>query len=147
LNHAIILFWIFFAGTLFGLFLIYGICSCLIIYVVVVGIFAARVQIKTNLVHLFTFATQAILFAGLAFGVYWLADKILDLHSLNAGTLSAIIGALISVLYGASRIEGKLVLARMCAFVPSFTEQIYSIPADQRIGFAKRSYLDNKTRT
>jgi hypothetical protein len=127
----------FSAGGLFTQFLIQAIYSFSVGLIVVSGLLVAKVRAQENLMHLLAVMPQTFLYGALAYGLYWLAGKNLDLSNWNLGTVSAAFGYILAVFYAAPQIGGKLLLARMCAFVPGFAEDAMSLPVNERVTFAR----------
>jgi hypothetical protein len=108
-----------------------------VILIVVSGLLVAKVRAQENLMHLLAVTPQTVLYVALACGLYWLAGKNLDLSDSNPGTVSAAFGCILAIFFAAPQIEGKLLLAKMCAFVPSFAEDAMSLPVNECVAFAR----------
>src|SRR6266436_6191072 len=89
----------FFSGALFAQFLIQAAYSFVVVLIVISGLIAARVEARANLTHLAAVIPQTLLFAALAYAVYWFASGTIDLSKWNAGTIAGVVGVVLALIY------------------------------------------------
>jgi hypothetical protein len=107
----------FIAGLIWGSvsaqFLVQTVTSLLNALVYLAGLASAKVPRAWNAMASGVALLQAIIFAALFFGGNWLASAYIDFASMNATSIASIVSFLLTLLYTARQVPGKILVARL----------------------------------
>lgn len=130
-------------GSLSAQFLV-QVVACLIISVVYLsGLLFSRVPKVLNAGGTAVSFVQAIIFAALFVGGNWLASDYIDYGSWNTDSIAGVVAFLFTIVYCGVQVPGKVLLARLCAWQPSFFYLVNIEPAHARVAYA-RAYLKKR---
>jgi hypothetical protein len=72
------------------------------------------------------------------------SEYVIDYATWNATATASLFAFLGTIIYCARQVPGKILLAKMCAWVPSFREASMRVPAAQRVAFARKWRLESQ---
>jgi hypothetical protein len=108
---------IFIAGLIWGSlsaqFLVQTITSLIIASVYLAALASAKVPRTWNAAACGVSLLQAIIFAALFFGGNWLASLYIDFVNMNATSIASLVTFLVTLLYTARQVPGKILVARL----------------------------------
>jgi len=61
----------------------------------------------------------------------------------NTASTASVVSFLATIIYVSRQVPGKILLAKMCAWVPYFLEASNRVPRSERIAFARKYRLDS----
>lgn len=110
-------------GSLSAQFLVQVVTSLIIGFVYLVGAVLSKVSRAMNFTGALISIGQTLLFGVLLFGGTWMiSEYVIDYDTWSAGAIASLLAFLGTSIYCARQVPGKLLLARMCAWVPNFME-------------------------
>jgi hypothetical protein len=102
------------------------------------GLLFSRVRKLNNATAALVSLVQVVLFALLfSFGC-WLTSDYIGFDSWNANSIAFAVAFLFSMVYCGVQVPGKILLARMSAWIPYFAEAVNTQPAKERIAYARK---------
>jgi hypothetical protein len=126
-------------GSLSAQFLVQVTTSLVVSLVYLAGIALSKVSRAMNLMGALTSFGQSIIFGILFVGGSWLiSEYVIDFDRWNAASIASLLSFLGTIIYVSPQVPGKVLLARMCAWVPDFMQASMRVPAAERIAFARR---------
>jgi hypothetical protein len=132
-------------GSLSAQFSVQVVVSFIIALVHLSGVFFSKVSAAMNLTGALTGFAQSIMFGALFVGGNWATSKyIVDYYTWNAASIAALLAFVVTMIYVSPQVPGKVLLARMCAWVPHFMEAQMHEPRKQRVAFARKWRLEAK---
>ena len=133
--------WVF-LGFIMGQFLVQVIVSFLTGTISLAGIAFSKVDLKTNAVGTFAGYSQALLFAALTYLCVRFGTSYISYQLWNTALITTMVAFIISILYAAKQVYGKMMLTYMCAWIPYFFEASLSVPRNERVEFAFKTRSD-----
>ena len=124
-------------GALSALLLVQIFASLIILFIFLASLAFSEVAKSLNAIGLATSVAQVLLFGVLLAGGIGPSGFILVNYS-PLSLVAALLSFLATIAYCAPQIPGKLLLARMCAWRPYFTEASMALPRNERVAFARR---------
>ncbi len=91
-----------------------------------------------NAIGLFVSIMQAAIFAGLFLFGNWFFGDYIDYFNWSGAMVAALIAFVLSFVYCGVQVPGKLLLAKMSAFRPYFSEAANALPRGERVAFARK---------
>jgi hypothetical protein len=131
-------------GSLSAQFLVQVVTSLIISGVYLSGLLFSRVAKSFTAGGTVVSFIQAIVFAALFFGGNWLASDYIDYATWNADSIASLIAFLLTIVYCAVQVPGKILLARLSAWRPYFPTLANMQPAHARVAYA-RQYLKEQS--
>jgi hypothetical protein len=132
-------------GSLSAQFLVQVITSFVVASVYLTASIFAKVSRGMNCAGALTSFVQSILFGIVFVGGNWFTSKyVIDYATWNAASIASLFAFMATIIYVAPQVPGKIVLAKMCAWVPDFVEASMRVPAAERISFARRWRLESQ---
>ena len=125
-------------GSLSSQFLVQTVTSLILAAVYLTGIAFSKVSRIVNCAGTLATLAQVIVFGALFLGGSWFASRYVDYSSFNTVSVASELSFMATIIYVAPRVPGKILLARMRAWVPSFGEASMYVPANERIEFARK---------
>jgi hypothetical protein len=81
---------------------------------------------------------QAIIFGALFFFGNWYSDDYINYSSHGASSIASVISFVVTIICIVPQFPGKILLARMSAWMPQFAEASNVMPRHDRVAYAKR---------
>ena len=131
-------------GALSAQFLVQAIVSLCIALLFLSGVAFSKVSKVMNFAGSLTSLFQSIIFGVLFVGGNYFSSGYIRYDSWNAASIATVVSFLATIIYVSQQIPGKILLAKMCAWVPYFFEASNCIPENERVAFARR-YLTEPT--
>ncbi len=130
-------------GSLSAQFLVQAVTAFIIALLFLTGIAYSKVSRVTNVVGVLAALVQSIIFGAIFVGGNWIASEYVSYESWNANSIASLVSFLVTIIYVAPQVPGKILLARMCAWVPFFSEASMRVPRNERVAFARKYRLDS----
>ena len=132
-------------GSLSAQFLVQVVTSFVVTLVYLGAIMSAKVSRVTNSAGALTSFVQSIMFGIFFLGGNWLTSEyVIDYATWNAASIASLSAFVVTIIYVAPQVPGKIVLAKMCALLPNFMEASMRVPAAQRVAFARKWRLESQ---
>jgi hypothetical protein len=131
-------------GSLSAQFLVQTITSLIVTSICLAALAFSKVPKATNAVGGLVSLVQAIIFASLFFGGNWIAGDYIDFLSWNAVSVASNVSFLATIIYVGRQVPGKILLAKLSAWAPDFSQVVMHRPANERVELA-RKYRANPT--
>ncbi len=125
-------------GLLGVQFLAQAATSFSIMLICLAGIAFSKVDRAYNVAGVAASLAQAVVFAGLLYGVYWAAARWLDLSAWHGATIALAVAAGFSLLFCIAQVPGKLLLTKRTAWDVGFYEVMTGTPVKQRVALAQK---------
>jgi hypothetical protein len=125
-------------GSLSAQFLMQTVTSLILASIYLTGVAFSKVSRTVNGAGTLATLAQVIIFGGLFLTGNWFASHYVDYSSFNTASVASALSFVATIIYLAPRVPGKILLARMRAWVPSFGEASMHIPANERVEFARK---------
>ena len=125
-------------GSLSAQFLMQTVTSLILASVYLTGFAFSKVSRTVNGAGTAATLAQVIVFGALFLSGNWFASHYVDYSSFNTVSVASALSFVATIIYVAARVPGKILLARMRAWVPSFGEASMHIPANERVEFARK---------
>jgi hypothetical protein len=125
-------------GSLSAQFLMQTVTSLILASIYLTGVAFSKVSRTVNGAGTLATLAQVIIFGGLFLTGNWFASHYVDYSSFNTASVASALSFVATIIYVAPRVPGKILLARMRAWVPSFGEASMHIPANERVEFARK---------
>jgi hypothetical protein len=131
-------------GSLSAQFLVQVVTSVIVAFVYLSGIVLSKVRRAMNCAAVLASVGQAILFCILFLGGNWITSNyVIDYGTWNVGSITSLFAFLGTIIYCSRQVPGKVLLARMCAWVPYFMEASMRMPANERVALARKWRLES----
>ncbi|MGB7034088.1 MAG: hypothetical protein WBD71_01065 [Xanthobacteraceae bacterium] len=128
-------------GSLSAQFLVQVVSSLITGFVYLSGLLFSRVSKSITAIGTLVGFIQAVVFAALFFGGNWFASSYIDYGSWNADSIASVVAFLLTIIYCALQVPGKILVARLCAWKPYFAQTVRTRrPGEEAVAFA-REYL------
>jgi hypothetical protein len=135
-------------GSLSAQFAVQVVTSFVIAFIYLAGVIFSKLSKVMNLTGALTSLGQSIMFAILFVGGNWAAGRyIIDYNTWNAASIAALLSFVMTIIYVAPQVSGKVLLARMCAWAPHFMETQMHEPRAERVDFARKWRLEAKEKS
>jgi hypothetical protein len=132
-------------GSLSAQFLVQVITSFVLASVYLTAIIFAKVSRGTNSARALASFLQSISFGIVFVGGNWITSEyVIDYATWSAASIASLFAFVATIIYVSPQVPGKIVLAKMCAWVPDFMEASMRVPAAERIAFARRWRLESR---
>ena len=132
-------------GSVSAQFLVQVTTSLILVFVYLAGAALSKVSRAMNFTGALASFGQTLLFGALFFSGNWLTSEyLIDYNTWNVGSIVSLLAFLGTIIYCARQIPGKIVLAKMCAWVPNFMEASMRVPPAERIALARRWRLKSQ---
>jgi hypothetical protein len=132
-------------GSLSAQFLVQVAASVAVTLVYLAAIISAKVPRVMNCVGALTSFLQSIMYGILFIGGNWVTSEyVIDYATWNLASIASLFAFVGTIIYVAPQVPGKIVLAKMCGFVPNFMEASMRVPAAQRVAFARKWRLGSQ---
>ena len=126
-------------GSLSAQFLVQVVTSVAVTLVYLAAIISRKVSRNMNFAGALTGFFQSIMYAIFCGGGNWLTSEyVIDYATWNAASIASLFAFVGTIIYVAPQVPGRIVLAKMCGFVPNFMEASMRVPAVQRVAFARK---------
>jgi hypothetical protein len=125
-------------GSLSAQFLVQAVLSLITGFVYLSGLMFSRVSKSLNAIGTVVGFVQAAVFAALFLGGNWFASDYIDYGSWSTDSIASVVAFLLTIIYCAVQVPGKILLARLCAWKPYFAQAVNTQPASERIAFARK---------
>jgi hypothetical protein len=136
--HVLIFILAMIWGSLSAQFLMQTVTSLILAAIYLTGVAFSKVSRTVNGAGTLATLAQVIIFGGLFLTGNWFASHYVDYSSFNTASVASALSFVATIIYVAPRVPGKILLARMRAWVPSFGEASMHIPANERVEFARK---------
>jgi hypothetical protein len=133
LIFIVAIFW----GLVAGQFLIQIIASTIGLLIFLFALAFSRVSRKLNLIGFSAMFAQLILFSFLFAGGNWLSACVINYAQPTAASTASVGAFLMTMLYCGSRLPGRCLLNRLCAWQPGFFETQRDLATQDRVAFAR----------
>ena len=127
-------------GSLSAQFLVQVVTSLIIGFVFLSGLMFSRVRKSLTAQGAAAGFIQAIVFAALLVGGTWFVSDYVDYGRWNTNSISSAVAFLLTIIYCAVQVPGKILVARLCAWRPFFAQAVSTLSAGESVAFA-RKYL------
>lgn len=132
-------------GSLSAQFLVQVVTSLIVEFVYLAGVALSKVSRAMNSTGALVSVGQTLLFGVLCFGGNWITrEYVIDYNTWNEGSIASLLAFLGTIIYCARQVPGKIVLAKMCAWVPNFMEASMRVPPAERIALPRRWRLESQ---
>ena len=125
-------------GSLSAQFLMQTVTSLILASVYLTGFAFSKVSRTVNGAGTAATLAQVIVFGALFLSGNWFASHYVDYSSFNTVSVASALSFVATIIYVAPRVPGKILLARMRAWVPWFSEASMHFPANERVEFARK---------
>jgi hypothetical protein len=125
-------------GALSAQFLVQTVTSFIIAIIYVTGLACSKVAKSHNAIGSAVSVAQVVVFAALFYGGNWLSIYFVNYDTWNAASIAGLLSFLLGIVYGALQVPGKLLVARMAGWRPYFMEASMTVPAHERVAFARK---------
>lgn len=126
-------------------FLVQVVTSLIVAFVYLTGVALSKVSRAMNFTGALVSFGQTLLFGVLFFGGNWITSEyVIDYKTWNVGSIVSLLAFVGTIIYCARQAPGKIVLVKMCAWVPNFMEASMPVPPAERISLARRWRLESQ---
>lgn len=130
-------------GSLSGQFLVQTMTFVILTGVYLSGIIFSRVSKGINFAGVIVGVSQSMMFGTLVVGGNWAAGYIVDYSTWNAASIASLAAFVLTIIYVLPQVPGKILLGKMCAWVPDFMEAQMHVPRNERVAFARKWRSDS----
>jgi hypothetical protein len=109
-------------GSLAAQFFVQTISSFITACIYLYGLLFSRVKRRLNAIFFSTALTQAVVFAALFVGGFWLVDLFIDHPVSDTNWIAGFVGFVVTFVYCLVQVPDKIFAARMYAMKPFFAE-------------------------
>jgi hypothetical protein len=131
---------LFFVAVLWGAasaqFLVQTVTSLIICFIDLSGLVFSRVSKKFTAYGALVGLVQTVVFAALFLAGNWITSNYIDFVSLNANSIASLVAFLLSFIYCAKQVPGKILVARLSAWKPYFVQAAMTQP--DAVAYAKK---------
>jgi hypothetical protein len=105
------------------------------------GLLFSQVKKRLNAIFFASSLTQAVVFAVLLVGGFWLIDLYIP-HPSNADLIAALVAFAFCFVYCLAQVPNKILVARMCAMRPFFAEAARArrLSPNETAAFARKEW-------
>jgi hypothetical protein len=133
-------------GSLSAQFLMQAIVSLIVSLICLAAVAFSRVSKLNNATGALTSFLQSIIFGALFVVVNWFTSGYIRYDGWSATSIAGGISFLATIICVSPQVPGKILLARMCAWVPYFLEASNHVPRYERITFARKQQVESRSR-
>lgn len=114
---------------------IFSFCSA---WLCLIALPFSRVKKEHNAAGAVAYLAQSFLFGIVFVAGSWISSNFVDYESWNVNSIAGLVVFLGSIICMLPQMPGKILLARRCAWEPSFMEAVNCQPRSERVAFAKK---------